>query len=63
MGVFLDLKKTFDTIDHKIQKKLSYGNRGNIFKWVENYLTDGYQYVVYNGVQSNYLPIMCGVPQ
>ena len=46
-----------------LKKLFSYGIRGNILKWVESYLTDRYQYVVYNGVQSNHLPITCGVPQ
>ena len=47
-----------------LQKKLfSYGIRGHILKWIESYLTDRYQYVIYNGVQSNYLRITCGVLQ
>ena len=31
-------------------------------KCFENYLTDRYQYVVYNGVQSNAVPMTCGAP-
>ena len=65
IGVFLDFLKAFDTVDHKIliKKLFSYGIRGNILKLIESYLTDRYQYVVYNGIQSNYLPITCGVQQ
>ena len=40
-----------------------YGIRGNILKWVESYLSDRSQYVTYDGMQSQILPIKCGVPQ
>ena len=58
------MKKAFDTVDHQIlQKKLYlYGIRGNILKWFESYLSDRSQYVTYDGMQSQILPIKCGVP-
>ena len=64
IGVFLDLKKAFDTVDHRILLKnlYAYGIRGNILKWFESYLTDR-SHVAYNGVESKVLPIICGVPQ
>ena len=47
MGVFLDVKKTFDTVDHGIlfKKLYLYGIRGNIYNWFESYLTNRSQYI------------------
>ena len=65
IGVFLGLKKAFDTVDHRIllKKLYAYGIRGNILKLFESFLTDKSQYVAYNGVESKVLSIICEVPQ
>ena len=65
MGIFIDLSKAFDTIDHSIlEKKLEfYGIRGLPLNLLKSYLSNRKQYVAYNGVSSNLSNISCGVPQ
>ena len=65
IGVFLDLKKAFDTVDHKIilDKMHAYGIRGNILRWFRSYLTNTSQFVSYDGRQSEIQSITCGIPQ
>jgi hypothetical protein len=65
IGIFIDLRKAFDTIDHKILlgKIQFYGIRGLAFEWFKNYLTNRIQYVCINDTYSNSNTITCGVPQ
>ena len=64
-GVFIDLKKAFDTVNHEILlvKLEHYGIRGNILNWFQSYLSNRKQYVSFNGHSSELLEINCGVPQ
>ena len=64
-GVFLDLSKAFDTIDHTIliNKLLCYGVRSNACSWFVSYLQNWKQHVVFNKTESEYKEISCGVPQ
>ena len=64
-GVFIDLQKAFDTVNHSILlKKLEhYGIRGVELDWFSSYLSNRKQYVSVNGATSDYLDITCGVPQ
>ena len=65
LGIFIDLSKAFDTIDHKILvKKLEhYGIRGNTLSLIESYLLDRKQYVSVLGEVSEKLTVKFGVPQ
>ena len=63
--VFLDIKKAFDTVDHKIllQKLACYGINGSSLKLIESYLKDRSQCCSVNGQLSSMKIIVCGVPQ
>ena len=64
-GVFIDLKKAFDTVNHQILllKLEHYGIRGPALSWFQSYLTGRKQFVHLNGIDSEINDITCGVPQ
>ena len=65
LGLYLDLKKAFDTVDHTILlKKLHYyGIRGLSHDLLASYLSNRKQCIYVNQVYSNILNISTGVPQ
>ena len=65
VGVFVDLQKAFDTVDHEILlKKLNhYGIRGVANAWFRSYLTNRQQFVNINGKDSSLKTMQYGVPQ
>ena len=64
-GIFIDLKKAFDTVNHEIliRKAEHYGLRGKVNDWLKSYLSNRRQYVVIGEEKSRELPVTCGVPQ
>ena len=64
-GVFVDLQKAFDTVNHEIllSKLNYYGIRGVPQKWFQSYLSNRFQFVNINGTNSTIKPINIGVPQ
>ena len=62
---YLDIKKAFDTVHHKIllKKCKKLGIHGNLLYWLTNYLENRKQATIANNVQSDTGNIVCGVPQ
>lgn len=65
LGIFLDLSRAFDTINHDIllSKLRHYGVRGNALEWFRNYITNRSQFTVFDRHNSSNLNVSCGVPQ
>ena len=65
VGVFIDLSKAFDTVNHKIliEKLSHYGIRRIPLLWFSDYLSNRKQFIKFNDVLSDYKTVNCGVPQ
>ena len=63
-GVFADLQKAFDTVDHQtlLAKLNHYGIHRVSNDWFKSYLSNRHQYVSINGYESDLAAINCGVP-
>jgi len=64
-GVFIDFSKAFDTIDHNIllSKLAHYGVRGISHDWFRSYISNRLQFVEINGIRSNLIQLITGIPQ
>ena len=63
--IYFDFAKAFDSVLHKrlLSKMHSYGIRGNILNWIEQFLSGRKQRVVLNGFKSPWSNVQSGVPQ
>lgn len=63
VGIFIDIKKGFDTIDHDIlvYQLERYGIRAIVLDWIKSYLSNRQQYVKMGNDCSSCLDIACGV--
>ena len=64
-GVFVDLQKTFDTVDHQIllAKLNHYGICGVSNDWFKSYLSNCNQYLFLNEYESDLAAINCDITQ
>jgi len=64
-GVFLDLSKAFDTLNHEIlfTKLEHYGIRDMALQWIKSYFSGRQQFVQFNQACSSKQTSKCGVPQ
>ena len=66
LGVFINVTKTFGTVDYNIllKKLFHYGVRGNNLKLLQSYLHNRKQYIAYgNSSKTEYKNVICGVSQ
>ena len=65
IGVYLDVKKAFDSVNHTILKRklYKYGMRGKCAELLENYLQDRTQRVKIGDHLSHPRKLTCGIPQ
>ena len=60
LGVFVDLTKAFDTVNHKvlISKSENYAIRGKNLLWFISYLTNQTQFIKYNNLNTSFQKIL-----
>ena len=65
LGVFIDLSKTFDIVDHQVLiKKLQYYViDGTALEWFKSSFSDRNQFISSQDISESCLDIICGVPQ
>ena len=63
--MYLDYKKTFDSVPHKrlVTKLEGYGIKGSLLLWLKKFLKQRQQRVVINGNLSKWTDVLSGIPQ
>ena len=63
--IFLDFEKAFDSVSHdRLPLKLErFGISGSLLSWLSNFLRGRSQRVVIEDCQSDWVPVISGVPQ
>ena len=64
--VFIEFRKAFDCISHKIlihKLENNFGVKGKLLDWLKDYLTERKQFITVNGKQSDYAEVTYGIPQ
>ena len=64
-GVFIDLSKAFDTVDHNIliDKLNLYGIKSNSLKWFSSCLSNRKRFILEGAINASNLDIICGIPR
>ena len=64
-AIIMDFAKAFDKVPHKrlLYKVYYYGIRGSTHKWIASWLSERNKKVVLDGLASDPVPVLPGVPQ
>jgi hypothetical protein len=64
-AVFLDFAKAFDKVPRRrlLRKVRAHSITGQLWQWIRNWLTGRRQHVVLNGIFSDWIEVLSGVPQ
>ena len=63
--IYLDFKKAFDSVPHirLLQKLKAYGVEGDLLNWIQHFLMERKQRVSVNGILSDWVIVLSGIPQ
>ena len=63
-AIYLDIKKAFDTVSHSklVSVLANYGIKGNMLRWITDFLGNRWQRVRINGTHSSLASVLSGVP-
>lgn len=63
--ILLDFSKGFNTVPHQclLTKLVHHGIQGDIYRWIDSWLTLRTQRVLVDGESSDFVRVMSGVPQ